>query len=58
MCLEDGNFLERESGVISIEGVMDLMMLGNEALDIEHEYQQLTSGIELALVCLEGHISA
>jgi len=37
---------------------MDLMMLGNEALDIEHEYQQLTSGIELALVCLEGHISA
>lgn len=52
--LGDGNFLEKENGIISVEGIMDLMMLGNERLDIEHEYQKLTSGIELTLVCLEG----
>ena len=52
--LGDEGFLEREDGVISIDGVMDLMMLGNERLDIEHDYQRLTSGIELTLVCLEG----
>lgn len=52
--LGDGNFLERENGITSVDGVMDLMMIGNEKLDIEHEYQQLTSGVELTLVCLEG----
>ncbi len=50
----DGNFLEREKEIITIEGIMDLMMIGNDRLEIEHEYQQLTSGIELTLVCLEG----
>lgn len=50
----DNQFLQIDGKIISVEGVMDLMMIGNEALDIEHEYQQLTSGIEVTLVCIEG----
>ena len=50
----DNEFLQKEDKIISIRGVYDLVMLGNERLDIEHEYQQLTSRIEVTLVCLEG----
>ncbi len=54
MRLDDDNYLVKDKDIISISGVMDLMMLGNEALDIEHEYQRLTSGVKVTLVCLEG----
>lgn len=55
LMLDDGKFLVNVNDkVTSIDGVLDLMMLGNERLDIEHEYQQLTSGVEVTLVCLEG----
>lgn len=37
-----------------IEGVWDLMMLGAERLDVEHEYQCLTGGPSVELICLGG----
>jgi hypothetical protein len=44
--------LERE--VRSISGIWDLTMCGAESLDIEHSYQQLTTGLEITLVALDG----
>jgi len=43
-----------DSKVVSIRGLWDLTMRGSEALDIEHYYQQETSGLEVTLTCLEG----
>jgi hypothetical protein len=40
--------------VISIKELWDLTMIGSEALDIEHYYQQETSGLEITLTCFEG----
>lgn len=40
--------------VVSISGVWDLPMFGAERLDVEHRYQQLTSGPEVTLVCFDG----
>jgi len=37
-----------------LEGIWDLLMLGAEALDVEHEYQNLTGGPSVELVCLGG----
>lgn len=45
--------LDRER-VLSVEGIWDLLMVGGERLDIEHEYQQLTGGPEVKLGTLEG----
>jgi len=42
------------SKIVSIRGIWDLTMIGSEALDIEHYYQQETSGLEVTLTCLEG----
>lgn len=41
-----------------IEGVWDLLMLGAERLDIEHEYQILTDGPSVELICLGGALVA
>lgn len=40
--------------VVSIEGVWDLLMVGNEAIDMEYQYQQLTGGPEVELTYLDG----
>jgi hypothetical protein len=40
--------------VRSIQGVWDLTLLGSEAIDLEFNYQKLTSGVEVTLVGLEG----
>lgn len=40
--------------VTSIDGVWDLSMVGNERLDIEHEYQMMTGGPEITLQGLDG----
>lgn len=37
-----------------LEGVWDLLMLGAERLDVEHEYQSITGGPAVDLVCLGG----
>lgn len=52
--LGDGNFLVNEDKVLSVIGVMDLMMMGGERLDVEDLYQKLTSGIEVTSVCIDG----
>lgn len=50
----DSDFLSFGDEVTSIRGVWDLTMLGSEAIDIEFYYQQMTSGLEVTLVGLEG----
>lgn len=40
--------------VRSIQGVWDLTLLGSEAIDLEFNYQKLTSDVEVTLVGLEG----
>jgi hypothetical protein len=52
--VSDGTFLEQEDKILSIRGIYDLVMIGNERLDIEHEYQLLTNGCEVKLICIEG----
>lgn len=49
---DDWIFLEKP--IRSISGVWDLTMIGAEKLDIEHYYQQLTSGLEVTLVAIDG----
>ncbi|WP_434772579.1 hypothetical protein [Pseudomonas entomophila] len=43
---------------VTLEGVWDLLMLGAEALDVEHAYQHLTGGVPVELVCLGGPLVA
>jgi hypothetical protein len=43
-----------ETQVRSIQGVWDLTLLGSEAIDLEFNYQKLTSGVEVTLAGLEG----
>ena len=43
-----------EQKPVTLEGVWDLVMLGAEVLDIEHEYQGLSGGPAVELVCLGG----
>lgn len=52
--IDDERFLNLEENVTFIQGVWDLPMIGNERLDVEHEYQQLTGGPEVTLTCLDG----
>lgn len=54
MLLADREVLALKLDVISIAGVWDLPMIGSEALDIEHNYQQLTDGPAVDMQCLEG----
>lgn len=48
------DWISLEKPVVSIRGVWDLTMLGAEKLDIEHYYQQLTSGLEVTLITIDG----
>lgn len=43
-----------DTKVISVEGVWDLLMVASGRLDIEHLFQQLTGGVEVTLINLEG----
>jgi hypothetical protein len=52
--VSDDLWVSLDSKVVSIRGLWDLTMIGSEALDIEHYYQQETSGLEVTLTCLEG----
>lgn len=52
--VSDDLWVSLGSKVVSIRGLWDLTMIGSEALDIEHYYQQETSGLEVTLTCLEG----
>jgi hypothetical protein len=50
----DDDWISLDEKVVSIHNVWDLTMLGSEAIDIEFYYQQMTSGLEVTLVGLEG----
>jgi hypothetical protein len=52
--IDDETFLNLEDNASIITGVWDLAMIGAEALDIEHEWQQLTGGPEVTLISLDG----
>ncbi len=52
--VSDDNWIALEKPVGSIAGVWDLAMVGAETLDIEHLYQQSTSGLEVTLVAIDG----
>jgi hypothetical protein len=50
----DDDWILLDKKVVTIRNVWDLTMLGSEAIDIEFYYQQMTSGLEVTLVGLEG----
>ena len=52
--VSEDDWVSLDSKTVSIRGLWDLTMIGSEALDIEHYYQQETSGLEVTLTCLEG----
>lgn len=52
--LNDGSAIKLDDEVVSLRGIYDLPMLGNERLDVEHLYQQLTDGPEVTLQGLDG----
>lgn len=52
--LGDGRVFEPVEEVVTLEGIWDLTMRGAERLDVEHQYQLLTGGPAVDLVCLDG----
>jgi hypothetical protein len=54
LLIRDDEVLEFKPGMVRLEGVWDLPMLGAERLDIEHRYQALTGGPAVSLVALDG----
>lgn len=52
--VSDDNWISLDKPVESVSGVWDLAMVGAETLDIEHLYQQSTSGLEVTLVAIDG----
>lgn len=52
--VSDDDWIGLDRAVVSIDGVWDLPMVGAERLDIEHHFQQLTSGLEVTLSTLDG----
>lgn len=51
---KETHVIELSEDVAKLRGLYDLPMLGSEALDIQHKYQQLIGGPDLTLVCMEG----
>ncbi len=52
--IDGERFLKLSDKVTTLQGVWDLPMIGNEQLDIEHEYQNLTDGPAVTLEGLDG----
>lgn len=52
--LNNQEVLQIGKEIVQIEGVWDLLMVGGERLDVEHKYQQLTGGVDVALVHMAG----
>jgi hypothetical protein len=52
--INDNQVLELGDTPVTIRGVWDLLMIGNERLDVEHKYHSLTNGPEVTLVGLDG----
>lgn len=47
-------FIHFEEDVVSIDGIWDLAMQGNERIDIEFDLQQLIGGPEVTMMNIEG----
>jgi hypothetical protein len=58
LLLSDDEVLEYSDQVVPLTGVWDLVMVGAGELDVEHEYQRLTGGPAVELICLDGVIVA
>lgn len=52
--VSEDDWVALDKPVVSIGGIWDLTMVGGEKLDIEHNYQQLTSGLEVTLITIDG----
>lgn len=52
--IDDQRVLNLDEDVVSLVGVYDLLMLGNERIDVEHKYQMLTDGPAVNLQGLSG----
>jgi len=52
--LDGERYLNLDDNVTTIRDVWDLSMIGNERLDVEHQYQMLTGGPEVTLQGLDG----
>lgn len=52
--ISEDEYLTLKDEVTVIKGVWDLVMIGNEVLDIEHQYQELIGGPDVTLQGLEG----
>lgn len=52
--LNEREVLEYEDGISDLTGVWDLLMIGGEALDVEHMYQMRTGGPEVTLTEMGG----
>jgi len=52
--IDNERYLNLDKEVKSITGVWDLPLIGNEILDIEHKYQNLTDGPEVTMRILDG----
>lgn len=52
--IDGERFLSLSDEVTTLRGVWDLPMIGNEQLDIEHQYQGLTGGPSVTLQGLDG----
>lgn len=52
--IDGKRFLNLSKEISTLRGVWDLPMIGNETLDVEHEYQSLTGGPAVTLQGLDG----
>jgi len=52
--LNDRDFLELDEKIATLADVWDLPLIGNERLDVEHKYQNLTDGPAVTLQGLDG----
>lgn len=47
-------FVVFDEEVVSIDGIWDLALLGNEKIDIQHELQELINGPAVTMINIEG----
>ncbi len=52
--LNNDKYVNFTKAINSIDGVWDLAMVGNEQIDLEFKFQQLTSGVEVTLTNIDG----
>jgi hypothetical protein len=51
---QTGRYLVWDKKIETLSGIWDLPMIGAERLDVEHQYQRLTGGPAVNLICFGG----